>query len=140
LAVPLQAQYYDAAGYFRNNRDDSCTAVSTPAKRTLAGAAIADGVANIYFYPVSARNTLLSTDTTVTAASPLVGGVSALVFSRPGKAGYADIILGTPDYLRADAGNCFGQTGTSGLQDDMPCARVTFGIFKSPLIYRRENY
>jgi hypothetical protein len=51
-----------------------------------------------------------------------------------------DIVLLVPSYLRGQWGNCMGQTGTAGLFDDNPCARATFGVFKSPLIYRRENY
>lgn len=140
LSVPVQAQYWDGNAFILNT-DDSCTAVSVPAAKTLSGSATPDGAANLYFYPVAAnKNKLTSTDTTVTMTSPLAAGVSALQFSKPDKAGWLDIILATPSYLQGDWANCMGQSGTAGLRDDLPCARATFGVFKSPLIYRRENY
>jgi uncharacterized repeat protein (TIGR01451 family) len=140
MAVPLLTQYRNG-GNWVSNADDSCTTVSVPVARTLSGSATPDGLANLYFYPLVAnKNQLSSTDTTVTTTSPLVGGASALNFSRPAKAGWLDIILDAPPYLRADWGNCKGQSGAVGLMDDLPCAQVTFGVYKSPLIYRRENY
>jgi uncharacterized repeat protein (TIGR01451 family) len=140
MAVPLLTQYRNG-GNWVSNADDSCTTVSVPVARTLSGSATPDGLANLYFYPLVAnKNQLSSTDTTVTTTSPLVGGASALNFSRPAKAGWLDLILDAPSYLRADWGNCKGQSGAVGLMDDLPCAQVTFGVYKSPLIYRRENY
>jgi len=141
LAVPVQAQYW-SGNAFVNNSDDSCTPVAIPAARTLAGSSAPDGAVNLYFYPVvtGGKNQIVSTDTTPSMASILVGGGAALGFSKPGKPGWLDIILNAPDFLRDNWGNCYGQTGTAGLRDDSPCARATFGIYKSPLIYRRENY
>ncbi len=123
------------------NVDDSCTAVGVPVERTLVGAATPDGAANLYFYPLVAnKNQLVEANTTATLASPLAGGVSSLHFSKPGNVGWLDAVLAIPDYLKGHWGNCMGQTGAAGLLDDLPCARATFGVFKSPLIYRRENY
>lgn len=140
LAVPVQAQYW-GGNSFVVNTDDSCTAVSIPAARTLSGTAAPDGAANLYFYPlVTNKNQLSSTDTAVTMTSVLAAGVTALKFSAPNKAGWVDTIMGAPDYLKSDWGNCSGQTGVAGSQTNLPCARATFGIYKSPLIYRRENY
>jgi MSHA biogenesis protein MshQ len=146
LAVPVHAQVYDAGtGTFKANPDDSCTPLAVPVARTLSGAAVPDGMANEYFYPVPApvtlrSNQLASTDTTATLASTLVGGVASLNFTKPAKSGWLDIILSVPDYLKANWNNCMGQSGAAGLHDDQPCARATFGVFRSPLIYRRENY
>ena len=142
LAVPLQAQYW-SGGFFINNADDSCTALSAPAPQTLAGAALPNGLPKLYFYPVvSGKNELLSTDAVPTLSSPLISGKSSLRFGAPLKRGWLDVILDVPNYLAYDWGNCSGQTGTTGLRDDLPCARATFGVFgaKSPVIYRRENY
>lgn len=139
LALPIQAQYWDGAAFIRNV-DDSCTALTVPAARTLATGASPDGAANVYFYPITGKNKLASGNTTRSMAATMVGGNVSLGFTAPGNAGWADVILGTPSHLRDNYGNCMGQTGTVGARDDMPCARATFGVYKSPLIYRRENY
>jgi hypothetical protein len=72
--------------------------------------------------------------------SAIIGGAGNIAMSAPAKNGWTDIILPVPNHLLGSWGNCWGQTGTAGLTDDLPCARATFGVYKSPLIYRRENY
>lgn len=139
LSLPVQAQYWNGSGFTRN-ADDSCTALAVPAGRTLASGASPDGAANVYFYPVAGKNLLTSSDTTRSLAATTAGGNASLSFTAPGKFGWSDVILSVPDFLKDDYGNCMGQTGTAGLRDDLPCARATFGVYKSPLIYRRENY
>ena len=154
LAMPIQSQIYDAGtGTFKANPDDSCTPLTVPIARTLSGSAVPDGVPNQYFYPAAGKNQLLASDTTASLktttggnATGLTGGAAVLSFTAPSLArptantsGWLDLILGVPSYLQANWNNCMGQTG-AGLHDDLPCARVTFGVFKSPLIYRRENY
>lgn len=139
LAIPVQAQYWNGSAFVPST-DDSCTVVAVPTARTLASAAVPDGLPNLYFYPVAGKNLLTSADTTASAVSPLVGGATTLSFTKPNKAGWLDIILDVPDYLKDNWGNCLGQGGAAGLRDDLPCARATFGVYKSPLIYRRENY
>lgn len=69
-------------------------------------------------------------------------GRNALNFSAPGLAnpGWLDIILQVPPHLLGQWGNCFGQAANGNIYDDFPCARATFGVYISPLIYRRENY
>jgi MSHA biogenesis protein MshQ len=109
--------------------------------RTLTGSTAPDGAANRYFYPVVAGgNQLLSTSSTATMGSVLASGAATIGFTAPGVRGWLDIILAVPDYLKYNWGNCMGQSGTAGLLDDLPCARATFGVYKSPLIYQRENY
>ncbi|MES2584923.1 MAG: DUF6701 domain-containing protein [Pseudomonadota bacterium] len=53
---------------------------------------------------------------------PVTAGVRNIVLSSQGASGSASILINTPSYLSKAPG------------------RATFGIFKSPLIYRRENY
>ena len=149
LRVPLQAQHYLAnlgnpalAGYFTNNTADSCTPVSVPGARTLAGSAKPDGIVNLYFYPlVTGKNQLLSSDAVPTLGATLSAGQANLQFAAPGKQGWLDVILSVPDHLTYNWGNCSGQ-GSDTLMNDLPCARATFGVYgsKSPIIYRRENY
>jgi hypothetical protein len=146
LDVPIQAQYYDAAtASFKSNADDACTTLSLPpVKAPRAIGAALDGTAGLYFYTVdtavNGKNKLASANTTPTLASPLTAGKSNLHFSKPSNRGWLDVILQVPSHLLSDWGNCDGQSGTAGLYDDLPCARATFGIYNSPLIYRRENY
>lgn len=142
LSIALQAQYYDAAiGGFKHNTADSCTALSLPAVRTLSAAPPTDGVASRNFYPiVNGGNQLASSDTTASLPATLSGGTANMTLTAPLKRGWIDLILTVPPHLQGNWANCWGQTGTAGVLDDMPCARATFGVYKSPLIYRRENY
>ncbi|HEY5580475.1 MAG TPA: DUF6701 domain-containing protein, partial [Rhodoferax sp.] len=160
LAIPLQAQYWNGS-YFINNADDSLSAlpVLPLPTTTLVGTSLPTGGSGLYFYPLTAKNSLSSGDVdpklcTTTGAPPgalcgsvgvatskLAGGQAKLQFLAPNKnhPGWLDIILPVPSYLLYNWGNCNGQ-GTDTLMNDNPCARATFGIYKSPLIYRRENY
>lgn len=54
--------------------------------------------------------------------SPVVAGVRTFTLSAPLVRGSANISLNAPSYLPSSTG------------------RATFGVYKSPLIYRRENY
>ena len=146
LTIPIQAQHYvtnaSGTGFFTNNTLDHCTPLSVPAARTLTASASPDGLANLYFYPVAAgRNQLLSTDVTASAPVKLLAGQANLQFTAPAKRGWLDMILSVPSYLTSNWGNCNGQ-GSDALQNDLPCARATFGVYgsKAPLVYMRENY
>ena len=113
-----------------------------PAARTLTGSTTPNGLANLYFFPViTGRNQLLSTDVTASAPTNLASGQAKLQFTAPAKRGWLDVILSVPSYLTYNWGNCNGQ-GSDSLQNDLPCARATFGVYgaKSPVVYMRENY
>lgn len=73
----------------------------------------------------------------VTVQSPglvTVGsGVKTFTFNKPNVAGSADICLKNPSWLMTNGGLACGVSPRM-------FGRVTFGIYKSPLIYRRENY
>lgn len=71
--------------------------------------------------------------------TPFSGGTAELQFPFPNHdPGRLDIIFPVSSYLQYNWGNCNGQV--TDTLNDSPCARATFGIYKSPLIYRRENY
>jgi MSHA biogenesis protein MshQ len=144
LDVPVQAQYFNAGGFVANS-SDSCTALTPPV--AIAPRAVGtplDGLPGLYFYTTdlaaNGLNKLASTDTVPTLSSPLLAGKSNLRFPKPSKRGWLDIVLQVPPYLSGSWGNCGGQPGAAGLYDDYPCAKANFGMYKSPLIYRRENY
>jgi hypothetical protein len=144
LQIPVEAQYWTGQVFARNTIDN-CTTLAVPTATTLAGSGTPNGAANLYFYPVvtAGKNQLVASQTVVSMASgKLAAGTDQMLFTAPGAlhSGWVDIVLAAPNYLLADWGNCSGQVGTAGLFDDLPCARASFGLFRSPLIYRRENY
>jgi hypothetical protein len=141
LSIPVQAQYR-SGGNWVVNTDDSCTTLTLPAAVTLSTGAVPAGTPGRYSYPVvTGLNEITASNPTVSLSSAtLVGGTMRINLAQPSKRGWLDIILSVAPYLLGSWGNCFGQTGTLGLQDDFPCARANFGLYKNPLIYRRENY
>jgi MSHA biogenesis protein MshQ len=129
LPVPLFAQYWNGSAWAKNS-DDSCSAIVAPTSG-----------AGLTFYPNVADNVpgnhLSSTETsaTVSTTGKLVAGDANLKLSKPGKdnGGYVDISI-------ALAAQPWLQYRWKGSLNVDPAARATFGIYKSPLIYRRENY
>jgi MSHA biogenesis protein MshQ len=128
LPVPLFSQYWNGSVWVKNS-DDSCTPVIAPTSG-----------AGLTFYlevPTVRGNHLSATETTasVNATGKLVLGDAGLKFSKPGtdNTGYVDITipLASQPWLQ------FPWKGAGNVD---PSARATFGIYKSPLIYRRENY
>ncbi len=112
LGLPMTAtvQYYNAAGNWVTSLTDSSSAFGLSTPTIIKG-------------PLALTN-LTSVVPTDTCASSVVfcKGLKQFVWSSANVMGSADITLNAPSYL----------PGTS--------ARATFGIYKSPLIYRRENY
>ncbi len=138
LPVPVQVQYWSAAGW-RMNSYDSCTTLTQPTRQDT-------GNAGLVFYapPDTPRNALapgeaISQMSGSTAASVvMVGGDAKLVLRGPGSStlgpgtgnyGYVDVIGSklTPSatWLPAsgNARACFGACGP-----------------RSPVIYLRESY
>ncbi len=112
LQLPLTAtvQYYDG-NYWVTSLTDSVTAFNTQLS-TAGGNLVA-----------TVRTGLAGGVTVVSPGiSAVVSGVRTFVLAAPLANGSVDVSLNAPTYL-PNAG-----------------ARATFGVFKSPLIYRRENY
>jgi MSHA biogenesis protein MshQ len=115
LPVPLEAQYW-TGNYYATNVADSCTVIPM--------ASIAMG--NYLKQLVAGKTQITSPPGNVTlVAGKLPGGYMQL--SAPGKnfSGSVDLTLN------------LGALSWFGVN---PTARATFGIYSSPLIYRRENY
>ena len=142
LKIPLVFEYWTSQGW-QSNPWDSCTKL----------------VSNNFSvtFPTSAKNSLVACNSalTVTGSAPAY----TLSLSKPstGKTGWADLTLNlgaTPAGTQCSAVPSPGlpisdlatspnmPTGMPWLQTNgaNPSARATFGVFKSPLIYRRENY
>lgn len=120
LPVSLTAQYWNGNSFIIN-ADDSCTAMAAPTS-----------VAGLSFPSVTGNN-LSAGETTASVNSPFVAGNGGLSLTKPGagNSGYVVITVTAPIWLQ------FNWTGAGNAN---PTSRATFGIFKSPLIYRRENY
>jgi hypothetical protein len=152
LAVPVVAQYYTGTA-FATNTLDSCT--------TLAAANV-----NLVNYQggLTAANMGLSH---VVSAGTLVAGKRSVVLSKPSPAisamGNVDVLLNlgaattatcptatpTPSPLGSSTSaalahlstnNCAPYSNQSATYDRNPFARATFGTYKSPVIFQRENY
>jgi|GEM_PF-383273 len=145
LQIPAFIEYYDtasAAGWRAGA--DTCTVVSNS---DLA----------FTFYAATTKNQLSACETavSVTGANP----TPKIQLSSPGSGnfGYTDVRLnlgatgtGSQCVTVGAAGPTATTVNTTGAPwlrynwtgsgDSDPQARATFGVFKSPLIYRRENY
>jgi MSHA biogenesis protein MshQ len=138
LAVPLAAQYWTGIGWARNALD-SCT--------VLPISSIAMGN---YSKQLNACETRLMP---VGSVAILKGRLLGLRLSSPGvsNAGSVDLAINIGDTVTANTvGNntCINPDGSVSAATAAgkkwfgarPTARATFGIYKSPLIYRREIY
>jgi MSHA biogenesis protein MshQ len=110
LTLTATVQYYDGV-YWTTSLTDSVTSFNT--NLTTASGNL-----------VATVRTGLPSGVTVFSpgVSPVVAGVRSFVLAAPLTSGSVDLLLNAPIYLPNIA------------------ARATFGVFKSPLIYRRENY
>jgi MSHA biogenesis protein MshQ len=122
LSMPLTAQIWNTDGYVLNTADN-CTTVSVP----TSGNGLAFGVPSLSGKAIPSLRGLTS------GSATLLAGDGGLKFSAPGSGnyGYVDVTIAAPSWLQ------FPWKGAGNLS---PTGRATFGIYKSPLIYRRENY
>ena len=141
LPLPLVLQYW--SGSWQKNTVDTCTII-TPSQFAWSFPA---GTA-------AKPNNLVACESAVTVSGSPPSNVVLLSAPVDGNGGWADLVL---NLGATAAGNTCtsvsaGSTGAattanapwlqynwSGVVDN-PKARATFGIYKSPLIYRRENY
>jgi MSHA biogenesis protein MshQ len=134
LSVPIEAQFWNGTGFVRN-RDDSCTAIP-----------LTSIVMRNY------RGNLNACETQLSIASPMSNGVLGLRLSAPGVTGTTpntgsvdlEVNLGA-----AGAGErtCTSATETQATNGSInwfgnpdPIGRATFGVYKAPIIYMRENF
>jgi MSHA biogenesis protein MshQ len=129
LPMPTTAQYWNGTAWL-TNPIDQCTTLTVPSQ-----------AAGLVYSPVGFQNFTSPTMNTGSIApvnagsvATIVGGDARLQFSAPGvgNAGIVDVTVVAPTWLKFPwPGNAIPTN---------PTARATFGFFKSPLIYRRENY
>lgn len=129
LPVPLEAQYRTNAGFYTRNLDDSCT--------TIPASSIALG---------SYTQNLAACETQISLSGALTGGRANLTLTKPGGGNNGSVLL-TLNAGDAAVGNtCTSAAETLVTAANMlwfganPAARATFGIYKTPIIYFRENF
>ena len=125
LALPmsLTSEYSTSTGWVKNSLD-GCTSVPVP----TSASGMVFGTGNL-----AAGETVASINGTSSGNGALIAGDGGFRLSAPGSgnAGFVTITIATPDWLKFP-------WVTAGV-DANASARATFGIYKSPLIYRREN-
>jgi len=130
LSVPIEAQYWNGLTYQRN-QDDSCTAVP-------AGTVIMDAY----------RANLGPCETQLTGAGTVSNGKAALNLSKPGAGNSGSVLLSINLNASTTSKTCISATESTAAPAAIPSfgtpivnpnARATFGIYKSPVIYLREN-
>ncbi len=144
LRVPTVIEYYDtspAAGW--RTGTDTCTVI-TPGNFAFA-------------FPVNAKNHLTACETAVTATGANPSPVVTLSSPGVGNAGWTDLTLnlgvtgaGSQCVVVGGAGGAATTVNTTGAPwlrypwagagDVDPTARATFGVFRTPITYSRENY
>ncbi|PIQ55876.1 MAG: hypothetical protein COW02_02150 [Comamonadaceae bacterium CG12_big_fil_rev_8_21_14_0_65_59_15] len=133
LPVPLEAQFW-AGSFFTTNSADSCTVLP-----------ISCIVMSGYTGGLAACETQL----TPTGSVTLSGGklpAPGLRLTMPGAGNQGSTNLAVNVSATATGTTCVAATESPATAANMPWfgtnpgSRATFGIYKSPLIYRRENY
>ena len=133
LPVPLLAQYWNGGNYATNTAD-SCTVIP-------ASSIVMDN----YLGLLNACKTQLSpTGNLAIVAGKLAG--TGLVLSKPGLGNSGSVNLGVNVGAVAAGSTCIALAQSAATAANLPWfgpnvgARATFGLFKSPIIYGRENY
>ena len=132
LPIPLEAQYWAAGGYYVTNRDDICT--------NFAASSI---VLSNFTQNLAACETRFSPSGTVTLAK----GLAPLRLTAPGGGNDGSVSLALNVGSAAAGSTCVSSTSSAATAANLPwfgstnpAGRATFGVFKTPLIYRRESY
>jgi hypothetical protein len=134
LSVPIEAQFWNGTGFVRN-RDDNCTAIP---------------VTSITMR--NYRGNLNACETQLSIASPMSDGVLGLRLSAPGVTGTTpntgsvdlEVNLGAAAPTERTCTNSVESPATNGainwFGNPDPIGRATFGVYKAPIIYMRENF
>lgn len=134
LPLPVTAQHWSASGYYVTNTQDSCTALP------VASVAMA-------FVTATPNLSACQTQLSPTGVATVASGQLSLTLSKPGAGRQGSVDLSLQIGSAATGITCVSSTSSAATAANLPwfgsvnpSARATFGIHKSPLIYRRENY
>ena len=134
LPVPLEAQYWNGTSYIRNQLD-SCTVV--PASSIAMG----NYKINLSGSPTCETQLGYSTGT-----GTFINGVSKFLrLTKPGVGNNGSVDL-TLNLITVIGNSCNAASPSAATSADIswfginPVSRATFGIYKTPIIYFRENF
>jgi MSHA biogenesis protein MshQ len=133
LPVQLETQYW-TGNYFATNAADNCTAFQA-SSIGLGG----------YTAGLAACETHITPSGTLAVVAGKLPG-SGLVLTKPGNGNGGSVNLTVFLGATASGNTCVSTTESAASAANLPWfggnlgARATFGIYKSKLIYRRENY
>jgi MSHA biogenesis protein MshQ len=140
LPIPLEAQFWAPGGFYATNTLDNCTVV--PASSiVMNGWTSALNACETQLAP--AGNLALANGKFLSLVAPFGPG---LTLTRPGAGNSGNVNLTINVGAAAFGNTCISPASTAATAANMPWfglnpgAKATFGIHKSPLIYRRENY
>lgn len=132
LFVPIEAQYWNGTAYQRNQLD-VCTTIS-PSNISMS----------------NYKSNLAACETQLSGTSKMVKGLTKAKLSAPGNGnnGSVDLTLNLANVATSPNNKtCTSSTestatatGFSWFGSTNPSARETFGIYKTPVIYLRENF
>lgn len=127
LSSNIEAQYWNGTAY-QLNQQDSCSVI--PANTIAMG---------------NYRNNLTACETQISGGGTLNAGRTTANLTKPGAGNSGSLDL-TINLNGASGSTCNSATASSATNANMPWfgnnpnARATFGIFKTPVIYMRENF
>jgi MSHA biogenesis protein MshQ len=133
LPVPLEAQFW-AGNFYATNTADSCTVIPMSSV-TMGG----------YVAPLNACETQLTPVGNVALLAGRLPG-TGLVLTRPGPNNGGSVALAINVGAVPDGNTCVAAAQSAATAANMPwfgpnqASRATFGIYRAPIIYRRENY
>ncbi len=134
LPIALEAQTWSVGGYYSTNTADICTVI--PASSIVMGN---------YLNQLNPCETQLSPSGNMTLVGGRVAG-AGLSLSAPGAGNAGSVSLSLNTSAVPGGNTCVSATQSTATAANLPwfgagpTVRASFGIYKSPLIYRRENY
>lgn len=137
LPVPFEAQYWNGT-YYVTNTGDSCTVLP------MSSLVMTYNPATLATLD-PCKTQVMPTGNPTLAGGKLPGG---LKLTKPGKghSGSVDLAFNVTNAPVAGAITCVGPASSAATAANLPWfgpnikGRATFGIYRSPLIYLRENY
>lgn len=137
LPVSLEARYWNGSFYITNTLD-SCTTLN------LSSVIMSNYVSSVAT-GLAACETQISPTTNQTLNAGKLPS-PGLVLSKPGTGNSGSVLLTLNVSAAASGKTCVSTTESNATAANLPwfgsnpTARATFGVYKSPLIYLRENY
>jgi len=132
LPIPVAAQSWDPGGYYVTNTGDSCTTFNA---------------SSIILANFTQNLAACETQLAPAGALTVVGGRLPLRLTRPGATNNGSVSLALNVGSVAAGSTCVAGVPSAATAASLPwfggvnpVGQAAFGVYKTPLIYRRENY